>query len=375
MTTNVRMANKQDKEGIKKLWSEVFVDDSTNFVEWFYENRYNRAFATCLEADGEIASAMQGYPFNLRIRGRIVQASILAGVSTYEKHRGKGFMSKVFKAHMEQIRDAGIPLVPHTPANTPTFFSKGHYPVTETKIVTIKAMDYDSEAKIFPLKDIKSEYGNMFACYTKWSLPYSGIVARSMSDFTLKMADYSADDSKVSILYKGSNVKAYGVFYILPEYIYVEEIAYDSSESLTEMLKKVATLGKEVRAKLPTDSVVNIEGATSKTRLQGVVGVANMSAFLKALFPFIPKDFEDSCIEVVDRIVDTNNGVYKLDGRVVNEKPHITIEAGRLAQVLCGYKTLDEQLEENNVVVHDKAIFDRLNNLLPKEKCFIIDEY
>lgn len=56
--------------------------------------------------------------------------------------------------------------------------------------------------------------------------------------FHLKMADYSADDSKVSILYKGSNVKAYGVFYILPEYIYVEEIAYDSSESLTEMLKK-----------------------------------------------------------------------------------------------------------------------------------------
>jgi len=105
------------------------------------------------------------------------------------------------------------------------------------------------------------------------------------------------------------------------------------------------------------------------------VGVANMSAFLKALFPFIPKDYEDSCIEVVDRIVDTNNGVYKLDGRVVNEKPHITIEAGRLAQVLCGYKTLDEQLEENNVVVHDKAIFDRLNNLFPKEKCFIIDEY
>ena len=63
MTTNVRMANKQDKEGIKKLWSEVFVDDSTNFVEWFYENRYNRAFATCLEADGEIASAMQGVSF------------------------------------------------------------------------------------------------------------------------------------------------------------------------------------------------------------------------------------------------------------------------------------------------------------------------
>ena len=51
------------------------------------------------------------------------------------------------------------------------------------------------------------------------------------------MAGYSADDSKVSILYKGSNVKAYGVFYILPEYIYVEEIAYDSSES-DRMLKK-----------------------------------------------------------------------------------------------------------------------------------------
>ena len=80
---------------------------------------------------------------------------------------------------------------------------------------------------------------------------------------------------------------------------------------------------------------------------------------------FIPKDYEDSCIEVVDRIVDTNNGVYKLmEG--LDEKPHITIEAGRLAQVLCGYKTLDEQLEENNVVVHDKA-FDRLNNLFQKK--------
>ena len=375
MTKIVRMAKKQDKEGIKKLWSEVFVEDSESFVEWFYENRYNRAFSTCLEVDGEIVSAMQGYPFNLRIRGRIVQASILAGVSTYEKHRGKGFMSMVFKSHMEQIRDAGIPLVPHTPANTPTFFSKGHYPVTETKIVSIDAKNYESKAQIFPLKEVKSEYGNMFVCYTKWSLPYSGIVARTMSDFTLKMADYCADDTRVSILYSDDNVAAYGVFYELPEYIYVEEIAYDSSDSLTDMLKSIATLGKEVRAKLPTDSVVNIEGATSKTKLQGVMGVANMSAFLKAMFPYIPKDYEDACIEVVDRIVDTNNGVYKLDGSVGNEKPHITIEAGRLAQVLCGFKTLDEQLAENNVVVHDKNVFDKLNNLLPKEKCFIIDEY
>ena len=33
-----------------------------------------------------------------------------------------------------------------------------------------------------------------------------------------------------------------------------------------------------------------------------------MSAFLK-LYSLHTKDYEDSCIEVVDRIVDTNNGV------------------------------------------------------------------
>ena len=374
MTINVRMANNNDKQDIKKLWDVVF-DDSENFIEWFFENRYNRAFATCLESEGEIASAMQGYPFNLRIRGRIVQASILAGVSTYEKHRGKGFMSKVFKAHMEQIRDAGIPLVPHTPANTPTFFSKGHYPVTETKIVTIPPMDIESNITQLALKEAKMNYGNMFACYTKWSQDYSGIVVRSMADFTLKMADYSADDAQVAMVLDGDTVMAYGVYYTLPEYLHVEEIAYDSSESLTDLLKGIATVGKEVKAKLPTDSVVNIDGITSKTKLQGVVGVANMSKFLNALFPYSPAGYEDVSIEVIDRILETNQGVYKLDGSLSTNKPHITIEAGRLAQVLCGFVTLSDQLDENNMVVHDKEVFNKLNELLPKEKCFIIDEY
>lgn len=369
----VRMATNDDKDGIKKLWKTVF-DDSDNFINWFFENRYQKAYATCLIFDGKVASCMQSNPFNLRIRERVIESAMLAGVSTYEDYRGKGFMGYVFKEHMKQLRDAGVVLVPHTPANTPTFFSKGHFPVSENKKVTIPANSGTNKGVIELLSSLRHEYGDMFSCYTKWSLPYSGIVARTMADFFLKMADYSADSAKACIIRDNTdNVKAYGVFYTLEDYIHVEEIAYDSPESLDELLLSISSLGLEVRAKMPVDALITIKDANETTKLQGVLGVANIQRFLKGIFPFSP--IKEAAIEITDKIVESNNGIYSLDGNACSLQPTITIEAGRLAQVLCGFRTLSEQLNDSFVQVHNEKLFKELDSILPKQKCFIVDEY
>lgn len=369
----VRMPANEDKEGMKIIWKTVF-GESDSFVNWFFENRYQKAYATCLIYDDRVASSMQSNPFNLRIRGRIIESAMLAGVSTYSDYRGMGFMSYVFKAHMKQLRDAGVVLVPHTPANTPTFFSKGHYPVSENKKVVIPAYSGLNAGTIDLLSNLKEEYGNMFACYSKWSLPYSGIVARTMADFSLKMADYASDEAKGCLIRdKNDNIKAYGVFFTLDDHIHVEELAFDSNSSLDELLLSISSLGLEVRAKMPVDTFVSIKDIQETARFQGVLGVANIQRFLKAMFPVSP--VKDLSVEITDRIVDENNGVFNLDGTVSSKKPAFTIEAGRLAQVLCGFRSLSEQHADSYVQVHDEGLFTELDSILPKERCFIVDEY
>ena len=49
------------------------------------------------------------------------------------------------------------------------------------------------------------------------------------------------------------------------------------------------------------------------------------------------------------------------------------ISAGNFLQVLVGYHTLEELKSE--IIIYDKDKFDMINSLLPKQNCYIIDEY
>ena len=364
-----RIATTNDNAGIKALWRVCF-HDSEQFTDWFFENRYAPTYTACIEEDGRIVSAMQSWPLHMQIRNRIVPAAIIAGVSTHPDFEGRGYMSTMFRFYMDQMRRKGIVVTPHTPANLPTFFSKGHYPVSDTAYLEMEKVKTDKLSRISS-QPLSGPLDDLYACYDKISGRYSGIINRSLSDYKFKCNDYAADGARLLVIRNGLDVIGYVIYYDTDEGIFAEEFIADKKsvqEQLADDLMARAN-NRKLRIKLPPDHQLQLDPFIQK-RPQGVLGVADLSAFLQ----IVCKN-QRFIAAVHDPVIPDHNHTFDFAGNIVNQQPHIEISAGHLVQLLVGYKSLFELEAENNVQIFNRQMAHEIDLFLPKCTCFILDEY
>ena len=126
--------------------------------------------------------------------------------------------------------------------------------------------------------------------------------------------------------------------------------------------------GLHFSANLPPELFLNFSFAKMIRKQKAVMGLCNISALLKNLELEIPYGFS-----VHDPVVTENNGSFDFKGNVYTDSPVFEISAGHLLQVLVGYHSLEELRDKLNIT--DEVKFAEINRLLPKQKCYIIDEY
>ena len=98
------------------------------------------------------------------------------------------------------------------------------------------------------------------------------------------------------------------------------------------------------------------------------MGLCNASALLQALQLELPYAFR-----LTDTVIPENNGVFNFRGKPSAEAPVFEISAGHLLQVLVGYHSFAEI--RNELKIFDEEKYKGLDAFLPKQKCYIIDEY
>lgn len=365
--TTVRVAKNDDKHNFKNLWKICF-GDSDPFCDWFFEHRFQPDYSVVLETEGETVSCMQAFPYTVRIRGKEIPGAMLCGVSTHPKHRGKGYMGKIFSYEMNHLRMLGAAVAPHTPAVLPSYFSFGHFPVADAAYLRCKSVPELMINKTHYF-DPKDDISVLFPLYRKFSEKYSGIIQRTEEDFLRKAADYGADGGKVVAYTEEDVIKAYAFYYLTEtELLCVEAVAEDGYwNKLLEGLFSLAA-GLKISIKLPPDAAVNFPFSAAETITKGVMGVCNISLLLKTLDLSIPY----GC-SISDHIVTENNGTFDFKGNPYRENPVFEISAGHFLQVLVGYHTLEEL--KNEIKVFDADKFSEINGYLQKLNCYIIDEY
>lgn len=365
----IRVATIDDKDSFKSLWKICF-NDSDNFLDWFFNNRFVPEYSACLECDGKIVSAMQSIPMHIQVRGTILSCTMLAGVSTNPDYGGRGYMKKMFSYYMNMVNKMGIVLTPHTPARINTFFPLGHYTVSDSSFIDIENVSPTVFTEKLTIVDLNGSVSCLYSCYNKVSLNYSGIINRSLADFEFKCRDYSSDNALCAAYVINDTVVGYCIYFSSMDIVYGEEVISINDtvqQCLVDYLTNIA-FGKKLHIKLPADTKIKNEFV--KTIPHSVLGVANVSKLLKALGG--GKEFS---ILVNDAVVNDNNGVFNLKGELTQSSPQISISAGHLIQWLTGYKTLYELSDENNAKILDLLSGKELNELFPKIPCCIIDEY
>lgn len=361
----VRVAKQEDKQKFMELWKTCF-HDSDSFCNWLFTNRFYPSYSACVEVDEAFVSSMQAVPYTVRVRGKNLTGCMLCGISTHPDYRGKGYMKKMVQFHMQQIAKLGCGLAVHTPAVLESYFSIGHLPVADAYYY--EGHSFAKEEQKATLLE-KEDWHRLFPLYQREIVEkYSTCIARTQEEFLRKGDDYGADGAKCLVL-QDETIRGYAFFYDYNSEITAVEVVAEVGyyESLLAELFSWKENTK-VSAKLPTCVDLEVPFATKERKQKGVAGLVSAKKFLEELQLNCPYT-----MEIVDTFVAENNGIFTFSGQKSTKPPVIKWEVSTFVQVLVGYYSLDEVREK--IEVFDEEAFSYINQMLPKEHCYIIDEY
>lgn len=366
-----RLCTIEDKPFLRALWQRCF-GDTDSFLDYYYDNRFYPEYTVCTIEDDKLVNAMYSFPVNMYIRGNIVPAAMLAGFCTDPDYRGRGYMSTAFEILINNLADSGITVGPHTPVKHDNYIRQGNYTATETKFITGIA----DKPKIMPSYinfGRMSEIGKLYSVYTRFSEKYSGILARSLSDFKMKFMDLISDGGEFIIFEKYGIVGGYALYFNGVDGLSAVEVVYDNEETELNLVNALAFIAdcKPLKIKLPPDSAANLAGCEEKTIPHGVAAAVDIQKLMRMVFK------EDNIvIELKDHVCKLNNGIFRMNGeKEENKNPDLEMDAGHFMQFAEGYKTIEELLEEGNAVVNNKTAAEYLDKKYPKCICYICDEY
>jgi len=280
-------------------------------------------------------------------------------------------MNRMYRYYMNLMREKGVVVNVNTPVAIGTYNRAGLYTVSDTSFIEIgKSTGCKAEETVSV--DMKENESMLYECYMKAAEKYSGIIYRSMADFRLKCADYSADGGKCIAYVKEGKCLSYAIYYNMEELLYAEEVISLDDESEQTVVDALTELGKgkKVTIKLPPDSKAESYQGKKHTAPRNVGGIVNVSKFLKS----VGKGFENT-VGITDDVIEENNGVFDFCGNKTEGQAQLEMPVFRLAQWLFGYRSLAEMAEKGEIKINDKNAVVYLDNEFPKQVCHIIDEY
>ena len=366
-----RLCTQQDKEPIKQLWIDLF-DDSTSFVNWFFDSRFTPEYCSCAYDDDTLVSVMQSIPMRIKIRDEVISSTMISGVSTKEAYRKKGYMHRVFNYYLNNMRNNDIVLTSLKAVNIPTYYSVGHYPCTKSAYIELEKRNFsnmDSNQYDCISCDIIKEADCLLQCYNKFCKDYSTIAIRSHADFKLKMRDYLCDDAKCILVEENGKIHGYCIYFDQEE-VYAEEFIALDKEAAISLIHELSIMNKKVTIKTSQKISQWINHKSTIVKDQNSMGVVNVQKLLSK----VCKNNEYS-IKVTDPIIKENNGIFLLNGEKTDDTFHMETTAGHLIQLLSGFMSLEELVDQGYAQIYDKVACDEISKMLPKTDCFMVDEY
>ena len=112
----VRKLEKREHIRSRKLWEKVFTEDSTEFLDYYYNVKTSENEIYVIEDAGEIVSMIHLNPFQMRIGDEVYKTHYIVAVATDEKYRRQGLMAKLLNHVLQVMTDRGEPFTFLMPA-------------------------------------------------------------------------------------------------------------------------------------------------------------------------------------------------------------------------------------------------------------------
>ncbi|MBP3665231.1 MAG: GNAT family N-acetyltransferase, partial [Tyzzerella sp.] len=103
----LRKLEKQEHIKTRKLWEEVFTEDTPEFLDYYYFIKTLENEIYVIEEDDKIVSMLHLNPYQMRIGNAIFKTHYIVAVATDENYRKRGYMAALLNHTMQVMKDRG----------------------------------------------------------------------------------------------------------------------------------------------------------------------------------------------------------------------------------------------------------------------------
>lgn len=386
----------------RKLWEEVFSEDSREFLDYYYYIKTKDNAIYVIEEDDAIRSMLQLNPYELQVEDARLRSEYIIGVATQKEYRSRGYMRQLLTKAMQDLydrKDAFTFLMPaaeaiYTPYDFRYVYRQPSCVLTEEKKVvsevsTIKTTVTWREARLMDATVMAEFFQNHFAA--KWNV----CAVHDAEYYRTMILEQQSEFGGVCLLEEGRQIK--GMFaYAMEEGLEIREVLYLDGYR-EAFLKAVQELEEDVQNKnmieesqspqkqeeKNQEEVQNLvkpgitvygcmpEDAEKETPLI-MVRILHLPTLLQTLK--VPAEETLNCsFAVIDPILQKNSRVWKLTSEVGEEQIHVSetedsegmIPIAELTELLFGYRSPEELKKGGQVILteHLQAELEKVKKL------------
>lgn len=237
----VRKACDEDEASIRELWSQRFVDEDEESIDYYFKHLYQKETCHLLYHNDHLISMMQLHPKTIMLDDKAISAFFLFGVATNKAYEGCGYMSLLFHTLQKQYASTTFYLLQ---AYDPKIYYKLGFSEAYFKYRYKLSKDkYDGQGgTLLPCEDASV----LQTLYQQFTQKRNGYCIRSIEDYqNLILPSLTYYEEKCYVYIKDGKALGY-LFLQEKDHLEVSEIIYQDKDCLYDMLSLLSKSTKKV---------------------------------------------------------------------------------------------------------------------------------
>lgn len=333
---NVRKLEKTEYVQTRKLWEEIFSEDTPEFLDYYYTVKTDENEIYVMEDGKHICAMLHLNPYTMQVAGKGFQTHYIVAVATEEKYRHQGMMRTLLSKALSDMKENGEPFTFLMPAAEQIYYPHGFRYIYKQKRGKIRrsaecrgkwtishATEKDcEEIARFAEKVLRNQY----EVYTKRNRHYYEALLKEQKS------------ERGGVLLVREEQKIIGVF----PYAAGEE--YEIREPL--FMGEDESVLSDVSAYLGKEKETNILGYGDMEKpmiMAKILDVEKMFSCVKAAEEIQLK------IQIWDTLTDESVGCFLLEGReeikakkIEETKECVRMDAGELTEIVFGQSDIEK---------------------------------
>ena len=331
------------RDEIRNLWVEAF-GSSPEWIEFFFTKSYSDDQPVVGRLNERLVSSLLLQPYQMSFHGAELPTAYLCGAATYRKHRGKGYMSRLLRAALEEARNRGYAFVTLIPAHDwlYDFYSRVGF-----ETVFYSTADRYTAVHPFPVAGKYHDYSpldlpTVYNAFSRFEKKIHCRILHTYNDFLNVLEDFRLSKGHVAIVADETD-KICSMAFAMDhdDCVVVTDLLGNDHDSQTAALRSLRRHYPDKPFK-----VLSPAPETENTRVlspRGMLYTVNVKTVLEALAKADPR--WRCTLRIHDDILPANSGIYRVkSGNVVELESASTFDFDLSQSVFSGMLFSSEKM-------------------------------